>query len=269
MIRPARLLAVDIDGTMLRSDSSLSPRVLAAMNSAVDAGLHVVPATGRPMAISADVVEASGLQEFWIFANGAITRHMGRNELIRAFWMDRTVVVELLDRIRLRMPGARFAVEFATTMAYEAGFERVVPNKPPIPPTDDLAAELERISDPVQKLLVFDENIDLATLWDEVNLAADGLSVPSYSGLAFVELAPDRVTKATALDLLARDLGLSADDVAAVGDNHNDVAMLQWAGTGYAMGNADPEIQKSADVVLPSNDDDGLAVLIEGLLAQL
>ncbi len=269
MIRPAKLLAVDIDGTMLRTDGSLSSRVLDAMARAVDAGLHVVPATGRPVAIATEVVEATGLDDFWIFANGAITRHVGRDELIRAFWMERSVVIEVLDRIRRRLPEARFAVEFASTMAYEAGFENVVPNRPPVPPTADLAADLARIADPVQKLLVFDETIELDTLWDEVHIAVDGLSVPSYSGLPFVELAPERVTKATALELLARDLGLSADDVGAVGDNHNDVAMLEWAGTGYAMGNADPVIRASADVVLPSNDDDGVAVLIEEMLAQL
>lgn len=268
VIRPARLLAVDIDGTMLRSDGSLSSRVLDALARAVDAGIHVVPATGRPMAVATDVVDASGLDDFWIFANGAITRHLGRDELIRAFWMDRVVVVELLDRIRRRIPQAKFAVEFATTMAYEAGFETVVPNRPPVPPTVDLSADLERVSDPIQKLLVFDDSIDLGRLWDEVNAAADGLSVPSYSGLPFVELAPERVTKATALELLASDLGLSVDDVGAVGDNHNDVAMLEWAGTGYAMGNADVAVQASADVVLPSNDDDGLAVLIEAMLDQ-
>lgn len=269
MIRPARLLAVDIDGTMLRSDGSLSPRVLNALWSAVDAGIHIVPATGRPMAVATDVVETSGLDDFWIFANGAITRHLGRNELIRAFWMERAVVVELLDRIRRALPQARFAVEFATTMAYEAGFENVVPNEPPVPPTADLGAELERVSDPIQKLLVFDDTIGLEQVWDEVNSAAEGLSVPSYSGLPFVELAPERVTKATALELLAGDLGLSVDEVGAVGDNHNDVAMLEWAGTGYAMGNANRVIQASADVVLPANDDDGLAVLLEKMLDQL
>lgn len=269
MIRPARLLAVDIDGTMLRSDGSLSARVLDALWAAVDSGIHVVPATGRPMAVATDVVENSGLDDFWIFANGAITRHLGRDELIRAFWMERAVVIELFDRIRRRMPQARFAVEFATTMAYEAGFENVVPNEPPVPPTADLGAHLEEVSDPIQKLLVYDDSIDLERLWDEVNSAAHGLSMPSYSGLAFVELAPERVTKATALELLALDLGLSVDEVGAVGDNHNDVAMLEWAGTGYAMGNADPAIQASADVVLPANDDDGVAVLIETMLDQL
>ncbi len=269
MIQPAKLVAVDIDGTMLRTDGSLSDRVLRAMELAVAAGIHVVPATGRPIAVATDVIEATRLQDFWIFANGAVTRHLGRDELIRAFWMDRSVVEKLVARIRRRMPQALIAIEFASTMAYEAGFEKVVPNKPPIPPSPDLAGELARIGDPVQKLLVYDPSLDLATLWTEVNDAAEGLSVPSYSGLAFIELAPERVTKATALELLAHDLGLSAGDVAAVGDNHNDVAMLEWAGVGYAMGNAEPEIQLSADLVLPGNDDDGVAVLLETMLDQI
>ena len=268
MTGPARLLAVDIDGTMLRSDGTLSPRVLDAMGRAVEAGIQVVPATGRPMAIASDVVDATGLDGFWIFANGAITRHLGRDELIRAFWMERSVVVDLVGRIRRRLPGARFAVEFATTIAYEPGFETVVPNEPPIPPTDDLVAAVARISEPVQKLLVFDQSIHLSELWHGVQVAAAGLSEPSYSGLAFIELAPGRVTKATALDLLTGDLGFAPSEVVAVGDNHNDVAMLEWAGTGYAMGNAEPSIKAVADMILPSNDDDGLAVLIDELLGR-
>jgi len=90
------MIATDIDGTMLRSDGTLSPRVKRALTAAVEAGLQVVPATGRPVMIATEVIEQAGLDDFWVFANGAITRHIGRDELIRGFWMDHELARDLL-----------------------------------------------------------------------------------------------------------------------------------------------------------------------------
>jgi len=266
--RPPKLVAVDVDGTMLRSDGLISDRVLSAMGEAVASDIHVVPATGRPVLVASDVVESSGLNQFWVFGNGAITRHIERDELIRGFWMDRSVVEQVIERIRSRFPGARFAVEFESTVAYEAGFEHVVPVAPPIPPSENLAAAIEGIGERIQKVLVFDSSVEIGVLWAEVSASVAGLAAPSLSGLPFIELAPHNVSKATALELLARDLGIPASQVVAIGDNHNDVTMLQWAGTGYAMGNAEASVKQEADAVLPTNDEDGVAVLIESLLSQ-
>ena len=118
---PLRMIATDIDGTMLRSDGSLSPRVKGALAAAVEAGLHVVPATGRPVIISADVIDRAELDDYWVFANGAITRHIGRDELVRGFWMDHEVTRDLLGLLRREMPDCGFAIELEDTVAFEAG----------------------------------------------------------------------------------------------------------------------------------------------------
>lgn len=267
MTRRPRLLAIDLDGTMLRSDGSLSARVIRALAEAVAAGIHVVPATGRPVIVAADVVAASQLDQYWVFGNGAVTRHIERDELVRGFWMDRSVSLTLVDRIRAQVPAARFAVEFESTLAYEPGFESVVPIPPPVGPTDDLSAAIAEHDGEVQKVLVFDNSVTIAELLGVVGQASTGLAVPSYSGLPFVELAAHNVTKATALAHLADDLGIPATDTVAVGDNFNDLAMLEWAGIGYAMGNAPHDVLETADEVLPSNDADGVAHLIDELLA--
>ena len=105
---PIEMIATDIDGTMLRSDGSLSPAVKGALHDAADAGIHVVPATGRPVLIaSSDVIEALDLPDYWVFANGAITRHLGRDELIRGFWMDQETTRRLVEGVRLALPNAR------------------------------------------------------------------------------------------------------------------------------------------------------------------
>lgn len=270
--RPVRMIATDIDGTMLRSDGTLSDRVKTAMAAAVDAGIHVVPATGRPVMVAADVIAAADLPHYWVFANGAITRHLGRDELVRGFWMEQEVTRQLLKQVRASLPGARFALEFEQTVAFEPGFEAVVPMTPDVDPMDDVLAAVDD-PDPaygrIQKILVFDLAVGLDELFREVQGAAGDDAVASYSGLPFIELAASEVTKATALQLLADDLGLDRGEVACFGDNHNDLPMLQWAGRSYAMGNATDDAKQAADEIIGANDDDGLADKIDELVADL
>ncbi len=264
------MIATDIDGTMLRSDGTLAPRVKAALGAAAEAGIHVVPATGRPLLIAHDVIDQLDHDQFWVFANGAVTRHLGRGELVRGFWMDHEVTRDLLGLLRRDLPGAGFAIEFEDTVAFEPGFERVVPNPPDEPPVEDLSAALHDSEihwQRVQKILVYDLSIEVEELFQRVSRVVGKRAAPSYSGLDFIELAAGLVTKATALDLLARDLGIDASQVVSFGDNHNDLPMLQWAGWSFAMANATEDAKEAAGEVIGLNDDDGLAIKIEQILA--
>jgi hydroxymethylpyrimidine pyrophosphatase-like HAD family hydrolase len=103
-------------------------------------------------------------------------------------------------------------------------------------------------------------------MFSVVGDAARDRAAPSYSGLPFVELAARHVTKALALAALADQLTLSAHQVVAIGDNHNDIPMLEWAGVGLAMANATDDAKKAADRTIGSNDEDGLAHAINDLL---
>lgn len=263
--RPARLLATDIDGTMLRADSTLSPRVREALHAAVAAGIHVVPTTGRPALICRDVHDWTGLDGFWIYANGAVTRHRGRDETVRMWLFDAEVARTLVADVRAVLPQAGFALEMETDVAWERGFEHTVPNPPPNDPVDDV---LDALDLPVQKVLVFARGVPIDTLHRLVADAVGDDGVVSYSGLAFVEVAARLVTKATAVAALADDLGLTRDEVVTVGDNHNDLPMLEWASRSYAMGNATADALETAASILPTSDEDGLAVLIDALIAE-
>jgi Cof subfamily protein (haloacid dehalogenase superfamily) len=258
-----KLLATDIDGTMLRSDGTLSPRVEAALHAAVAAGVEVVPATGRPYHVARDVIEWLNIREYWIFANGAITRHLDRGQLVRGFWMDPTIAQGLVVELRQDLPGARFAVELEDEVAYEPGFEHVVPTAPPYPPVDDV---LDHLRGRVQKVLVFDHDTHIDELYRRVQASVGDEAVATYSGLPFIEVSGRLVTKATALELLCDDLGVDRADVVSVGDNHNDISMLEWAGRSFAMGNASADAAAVAGGMLPTSDEDGLAVLVERLL---
>lgn len=260
------MIASDIDGTMLRSDGTLSPVVQEALHRAWDSGIHVVPATGRPFEIAADVIDALRLDHYWIFANGAVTRHLERDEMIRGFWMDPTIAQGLVVELRAALDDAGFAMELERGVAYEHGFEDLVPIKPTTPPIDDV---LDGMRSRVQKVLIFQEGLDVDELYKRVRDVVGDHAVPSYSGLNFIEVAPALVTKATAAGALAVDLGITAAEVAAFGDNHNDVPLLEWAGRSYAMDNASTDAKAAAGAVIGSNDADGLAHQVHALVDEV
>ncbi len=260
---PARLLATDIDGTMLRADGTLSARVREALHRAVAAGIEVVPTTGRPALICREVHEWTGLDGFWIYANGAVTRHRGRDETVRTWFFDADIARTLVADVRAVLPQAGFAIEFDTSVAWERGFEHTVPNPPPNDPIDDV---VDALDEPVQKVLVFAAGVPVDTLHRLVADAVGDDGVVSYSGLAFVEVAAKLVTKATAVAALAEDLGIRREEVVTVGDNHNDLPMLEWTPRSFAMGNATADAAETASATLPTSDEDGLAVLIDRLI---
>lgn len=259
------MIATDLDGTLLRSDGTLSDRVRASVVAATKAGIAVVPATGRPRIVAEEVIAQLRFLPHWIFANGSVTWHLDRSELVRGFWLTPDLARSLIVALRQAMPSAGFAVEFEDTVAFEAGFEDVVPVRPSIDPTADLLSLIDRR---IQKLLVFDHSKTVEELFGVVSATVGDQAFPCYSGLSFIELAASMVTKATAIEHLARDLGVPRSAVAAFGDNHNDIAMLEWAGRSYAMANATDDARDAADEVIGLNDDDAIADKIDELVME-
>ncbi len=258
------MIATDIDGTMLRSDGTLSMRVKEALHHAHAAGIHVVPSTGRPLLVADDVIQALDLDNYWVFANGAITKHLERDEVVRAYWMDPSVAQGIVVDIRAAMPDAKFAIELEHGVSHEPGFIERVPVAPYGPPIADV---LDGMRGRIQKVLVFHDELGIDELFQATDAAIEDDVVPCYTGLEFIEIAARLTTKATALDALCMDLGVAPSAVAAFGDNHNDVAMLEWAGRAYAMGNASEDAKVAAGNVIETSDDDGLAIIVEQLTA--
>lgn len=259
------MIATDIDGTMLRKDGTLSPVVRDALHDATSAGIEVVPTTGRPFVVATDVIEALGHDHYWIFANGAVTWHHGRSETVRGYWMQPDRAIDLIQRIRTVLPEASFAVEFETDAIFERGFERLVTIVDGLHLVDDVTRAVESR---VQKVLVFDHSHTIDNLYRRVSDSIGDDGVATYSGMAFIEVAADLVTKAMAVRELADELGIHQSEVASFGDNHNDVSMLQWAGRGYAMGNATDDAVEAADHVIGTNEEDALAFQVRALIAE-
>jgi Cof subfamily protein (haloacid dehalogenase superfamily) len=268
------MLASDLDGTLLRSDGTVSPRSRAALRAAVHAGLLVAFVTGRPPRWLDEIAEATGHLGVAVGANGAVLYDLATEQIIAIHPLRPDELATLTSELRGAFPCVQFAVEYGDSFAAEPGYAHDWAINPDAdrrgrPIAAPLVAELASIiSRPGVKLLAKDHAADV----DEFLASADILlagraSVTHSSTFGLLEIAAPGVTKASGLAELAASHGIAPDEVAAIGDMPNDVPMLQWAGTSYAVANAHPAALAAADHVLGSNDDDAVALLIENLLA--
>lgn len=268
-----KLVATDLDGTLLRADGSVSPRTVAALRAAERAGLVVVFVTGRPTRWLDPVADATGHLGIAVGSNGAVIYDLKTEQVVSTSPLDPDEVRGIGAEIRTAFPEVGFAVEFTEGFAAEPEYIHdwaINPERDrrgkllPAPPIGELDTI---VTAPVLKLLAKDRGADVDRFLTDVDvLLAGRASVTHSSSIGLLEIGAPGVTKATGLAEVAATHGIRADEVAAIGDMPNDIAMLQWAGTAYAVANAHPAAQAAADAIVGSNEDDAVATLIEGLL---
>ncbi|GEA89484.1 HAD family hydrolase [Cellulomonas cellasea] len=266
-LRAPRLVATDLDGTLLRSDGTVSPRTRAALLAAERAGIEVVFVTARPPRWLHDVRDVVGRHGVAICANGAAVVDVRADVVLAERAMDRGVVSTLVARVRDRLPGTRFAVERRAGILAEQGF--VGPHPLPVgaPVVDRLEAALD---DATYKLLARRPGGDPGAFLRDVAAVLGPDAVLADSGaVGLAEVTGPGVTKASTLATWAEQRGLGPDDVWAFGDAPNDLPMLAWAGVSFAVGNAHPDVAGAADRRCATNDDDGVAEQLEGALGLL
>jgi Cof subfamily protein (haloacid dehalogenase superfamily) len=267
-----RLIATDLDGTLLRDDKSVSDRTIAALAAAEQAGIEVFFVTGRParwMDVVSDHVHGHGLA---ICANGAavVDLHAG-GKLLEVRDLPRATALKVVHTLRDAAPGVSFAVELTTGIHYE-------PHYPPfhLDPGATVATAEKLLSEerpgqgaPVLKLLAQHPEVTPDGFLALARTAAGELaSLTRSSPTALLEISGLGVSKASTLALCCAQRGISADEVVAFGDMPNDVEMLTWAGTSYAMGNAHPDVVAAASGRTVANNEDGVAVVVEQILAR-
>jgi Cof subfamily protein (haloacid dehalogenase superfamily) len=259
-----RLVASDLDGTLLRPDETVSERTRRAVAAARAAGITLVLVSGRPPRSIGPLAERVGVGGIAICANGAVLWDLDSGRMVDSSPLAAEVAARLVHALRQAIPGALFAVELESGFGREPGWsDGLQPVRP-----DALEADaLELITGPVTKLLVRQPDLDFAEVAERARRAVGDDAVVTWAGLRVVEISAAGVTKAFALERLCRRLGIDAGEVVAVGDMPNDLAMLAWAGTGVAVANAAPEVLEAADEVTAANTDDGVALLLERILA--
>jgi Cof subfamily protein (haloacid dehalogenase superfamily) len=256
-----RLAAIDLDGTLLRSDGTISDRSRAAIRAARDKGIVVVIVTARGPASVTDLARDAGIDGSAICSNGGLIVDLASGSVVRARLLESEIATELVHGLRARLPGILFAVEHEQ-FAHEPGFS-AWGWKPPV--GTRVADAVDLLADPATKLILRHAGHEVDVIAAVAReLVGDAATVVQSGGEA-VEVTAAGVNKAAGLAEVADELGIEAADVVAFGDYPNDVPMLAWAGLGVAVENAHAELLAIADEVTASNDDDGVALVLERL----
>lgn len=261
--RAPRLVASDLDGTLLRDDGTVSARTAAALGALAAAGIEFVLVTARPprWVDHLTFLPAHGVV---ICVNGAVVYDVARGRVLEHLAMGHDLVSDLVADLRTTFPDAEFAAERPGGFAVERAFR-----SPHAVPDDVVTAERieDALDDATVKLLVRSAATADEDLVEAIDRLLAGRAVVLHSGAdGLAEIHHPDVSKATALERWAAERGIGAADVWAFGDMPNDLAMLAWAGRGFAVANAHPSVLAAADEVCGANEQDGVAAVLESLL---
>lgn len=267
-----RLIATDLDGTLLRNDKTVSARTVTALAAAEAAGIDVFFVTGRParwMGVVSEHVHGHGLA---ICANGAAIADLrnGAHRIVRVRPLEHGDALAVVHALRAAAPGVTFAVERTEGIHYEPGYPEFE-----LDPGASYAHAEKLLNDsrqdsydqPVIKLLAHHPTMDpddFLTLGRKAGGAHAEFTRSSASAL--LEISGLGVSKASTLAQACAERGITAEEVVAFGDMPNDLAMLTWAGRSYAMANAHPEVLLATTHRTTTNETDGVATIIETLL---
>ncbi|MGK5637784.1 HAD family hydrolase [Streptomyces sp. URMC 126] len=272
-----RLIATDLDGTLLRDDKTVSGRTVAALAAAEAAGIEVFFVTGRParwMDVASAHVHGHGLA---ICANGAAVVDLrGGGRFVEVRPLERADARVIVERLRAAVPGTSFAAERTTGFHYE-------PRYPPyqLDPGATVAPAEEFLADdfagaetaagepcgPILKLLAHHPELAPDAFLALARTAAgEHGSITRSSPTALLEISGLGVSKASTLAGYCAEHGIAPEEVVAFGDMPNDLEMLGWAGTSYAMANAHPEVLAATTHRAAANNEDGVAAVIERIV---
>ncbi|MFD7292667.1 HAD family hydrolase [Streptomyces sp. NPDC059897] len=259
------LIATDLDGTLLRGDDTVSDRTRDALAAAVAAGARHIVVTGRPAPRVKPILDELGGSGLAVCAQGAQLYDGVRDRLLWSLTLDRELAEQAIGKIEAEIGQVYAAVDqdgVEGLTLIEPGYLMPHPTLPAVR-VQGRAALWER---PISKVLLRHPSLSDDELAAVARAAVGPLATVTMSGPGTVELQPRGVTKATGLSLAAERLGAGAADTIAFGDMPNDVPMFGWAGRGVAVANAHPELKAVADEVTSSNEEDGVAEVVERLL---
>ncbi|WP_406673829.1 HAD family hydrolase [Nonomuraea sp. N2-4H] len=256
-------MATDLDGTALRTDGTVSPRTVAAFGKVEESGAVLAFVTGRPPRWMGGVASAVRHRGLAICANGALIYDLHTERIVESHLISVDVLEEVVAQLRANVPELVFSVEYEAGFAHESDF---------LPGGLDRTRDVTRVdsvtSRPCAKLLALHPRMDPDELQATVHELVGHLVTATHSSRrGLIEMSARGVTKATALAALAEQHEIKPSQAVAFGDMPNDLPMLSWAGTSYAVANAHPLVLAAVDHVTATNDDDGVAQVIEKLYA--
>lgn len=259
------LVALDVDGTLVDHDGNMTDGVRDAARAVVDAGHHVIIATGRSLGALLPIVEMIGLRSgYGVCSNGGVTIRLDPDLADGYEVIDRVTFdpAPALNALRDRVPGARFALEdadgnFLATSRFQ---------------DDSFGIEARGVDFhhllQAKAVRVVVNSAEASTQQFADAIAAAGLSGVTYAigWSAWLDIAAAGVTKASALEVLRTSLEVDSALTVAIGDGSNDIEMLRWAGRGVAMGQAEADVKEAANEVTASVYDDGAVAILRSLV---
>ncbi|MHA7269395.1 HAD family hydrolase [Arthrobacter sp. HLT1-20] len=259
------LVALDVDGTLVDHDGIMTEGVRTAAQAVVEAGHHVIIATGRSLGALLPIVEAIGLRNgYGVCSNGGVTIRLDPSLADGYEIIDRVTFdpAPALTALRDSIPGAKFALEdaegnFLSTSRFQDNSFGI----------EARGVDFHHLLE-AQAVRVVVNSAEATTAEFADAIAAAGLHGVTYAigWSAWLDIAADGVNKASALEILRESLGIENALTVAVGDGSNDIEMLRWANRGVAMGQAEDEVKAAADEVTASVYDDGAAAVLRSLV---
>ncbi|MGD0384063.1 MAG: Cof-type HAD-IIB family hydrolase [Thermoguttaceae bacterium] len=272
-----RLLAIDIDGTLVNSRDELTPHPHAALSGGGWAGIQVVLATGRRYSRTLHLVEPLGIDVPLVTAGGALVKDPKDHRTLHKTTFDPQLLRQVL---RLIDQGGYDPLLCADTFAegFDFYLARQKVKTPELQEYLDLNPNDGRIwpnlisNPPPDVFLVFTMGAkDQMLILEQIlhgtlsgRISTNVLRSPRYQGF-LAEITPAGVSKWLGVKRLAESWGIEEAEICAVGDDVNDIPMIRAAGLGVAMGNALPEVKAAADRVAPTHDENGLVRVVEWL----
>jgi Cof subfamily protein (haloacid dehalogenase superfamily) len=264
-----KLIAVDMDGTLLNSAGELTDRTKAALQQAMSDGIRVVIATGRMYPSALPIILDIGTDSPCIFYNGAVVRNPATGATIYEKPVGVELTSEVVDYyhkhnwyIQLYLDDNLYVVDNNDLRCklYESIARiRAVP----------MGERFWNFRVASTKLLGIAQDPEDFKKMEQMTRAQFGNRLyTATSWGAFVEMAHPEVNKANGVAAAAKYIGIKREDVLSIGDSGNDIEMIQWAGWGVAMGNSNEFVKNTADEIAPDNDHDGVAVIVERFLKQ-
>lgn len=261
---PYALIATDLDGTLLRGGDTVSDRSRAALARAAAVGARHIVATGRPVPQVRPLLADLGYDGLAVCGQGAQVYDAGAEAMVCSLALDRELAETAVGKIEAETGAVFLAVNQSAadglTLA-ETGYRMPHPALP--------ATRVERRAglwaEPINKVLLRHPELSDDELAETAGRIVGDLVTVTMAGPDIVELQPFGVTKATGLAVAAERLGVGSTGTIAFGDMPNDIPMFRWAARGVAMANAHPELKAVADEITLSNDDDGIALVLERL----
>ena len=270
-----RLIATDVDGTLLETGTPITARVLEAVEAVRETGAHVVPVTGRPLRWMEPVAAQLPQLQWAICANGSAVLDMQSGQLAAAYGIDPGQLVDFRERLHSVLPQAVLAYEtpdgsftspgFVHDSATELSESAAVRARLEAP---EIAYGEESTLGTVLKVLVrIPGSYDSEALLNAVSPLTRGVFHPTHSNPSsgLIELAAPGITKAHTLEVFAADRGIGSPEVAAFGDMPNDIEMLTWAGAGFAIADGHQQALRAAAFRAPPLANGGIAPVLEAI----